>query len=90
MADNGVGIDPKEWAKIFEPYKRLNYSTKGRGLGLYLVKTQVEAMNGRVEISSSCDQGSTFSIFLPSFPMKRSEVNDCNTPLNNAFNELIA
>jgi len=90
ITDNGIGIDPNEWTKIFEPYKRLNYSTKGRGLGLYLVKTQVEAMNGRVEISSSSDQGSMFSIFLPCSPTNRSGLNERTMQLNNAFNELIA
>ena len=65
IADNGVGIDKKDWEKIFEPYKRLDYSTKGRGLGLYMIKTQVDAMDGHIEVSSSIGQGSTFSIYIP-------------------------
>ena len=69
VTDNGIGIDQKEWEKIFEPYMRLDYSTHGRGLGLYMVNTQVEAMKGHVEVSSSIGQGSTFSIFIPYKPL---------------------
>ncbi len=43
-------------------YGRLSGATEGKGLGLYLVKTQVEAMNGKIEVQSKKDIGTTFTI----------------------------
>lgn len=62
VSDNGVGIEltPERERKIFDMYGRLSGATEGKGLGLYLVKTQVEAMNGRIEVKSEKDVGTTF------------------------------
>ncbi len=65
VADNGVGIPLSAHSKIFEPYKRLSLNGKGKGLGLYLVKTQVEAMGGTIQLSSDEQIGSTFTVKLP-------------------------
>jgi signal transduction histidine kinase len=63
--DNGIGIDVKDYEKIFQPYKRLSAKGNGKGLGLYLVKTQVEAMGGSITVSSQVGTGTTFTIKLP-------------------------
>ena len=39
---------------------------EGKGLGLYLVKTQIEAMNGTIEVQSEVEKGTTFIVILPS------------------------
>ncbi len=65
FADNGIGIPTKDYGKIFQPYKRLNATGGGKGLGLYLVKTQVEAMGGKVSVSGQEGEGTTFTIQLP-------------------------
>jgi signal transduction histidine kinase len=70
VRDNGTGINQTNLEKIFEPYKRLTLNGEGKGLGLYLVRTQVEAMKGRIEVISKEGEGSTFSIYLPQ-PDKR-------------------
>jgi signal transduction histidine kinase len=65
--DNGLGIDLKQYSKehIFGLYKRLHLHTEGKGLGLYLVKTQIETLKGRIELESEPDIGSIFTVYLP-------------------------
>jgi len=65
LRDNGMGMRAEDYPKIFEPYKRLNLDTPGKGLGLYMVKTQVEAMGGTIRVSSEEGRGSVFTIVLP-------------------------
>lgn len=64
VSDNGIGMEltPEKERKIFDMYGRLSGATEGKGLGLYLVKTQVEAMNGKIEVQSKKDIGTTFTI----------------------------
>jgi two-component system, NtrC family, nitrogen regulation sensor histidine kinase NtrY len=63
IADNGSGIDPDFKSKIFTP----NFTTKsaGMGLGLALVKSSVESMNGQIWFESETNSGTTFYIRLP-------------------------
>lgn len=67
VRDNGMGIDlEKNGDKLFGLYNRFNSKNiAGRGIGLYLVKTQVEALNGKLSLESIVDQGTTFYIYLP-------------------------
>ena len=68
IADNGPGISPKDQAKIFERFYRVDKSrdrsTGGSGLGLAIVKHIVRVHNGRIELNSTLDQGSTFTIYI--------------------------
>lgn len=66
FADNGLGIDLQQHGhRLFGMYSRFHFHTEGKGLGLYLVKTQVEALNGKIEIQSKEGQGSVFTVLLP-------------------------
>lgn len=66
FSDNGLGIDlEKNKEKIFGMYKRFHVHVEGKGLGLHLVKTQVEALNGKIEVESVLGEGTCFKIFLP-------------------------
>ncbi|MBX7140871.1 MAG: PAS domain S-box protein [Chitinophagales bacterium] len=66
VQDNGLGIDlAKNGAKLFTLYKRFHNHIEGRGIGLYLVKNQVESLGGKIEAESKPDQGTTFRILLP-------------------------
>lgn len=66
IKDNGLGFDMKEQReKVFKLYKRFHTHVPGRGLGLYLVKTQTEILNGRVEAESKLNGGATFTIIVP-------------------------
>ncbi len=63
--DNGLGIDLKLYKdKIFGFYKRFHTHVEGKGIGLHLIKTQVEMMGGRVEVESKVNEGTTFTIFI--------------------------
>lgn len=65
VTDNGLGIDLQKHGKdIFNLYKRFHRKIDGKGLGLYLVRSQVTAMGGRIEVESAPGQGTTFKIFL--------------------------
>jgi signal transduction histidine kinase len=66
VKDNGLGMDTKKLKdKIFTLYQRFHHHVEGKGIGLFLVKTQVEALNGTIEISSKVNEGTTFTIRLP-------------------------
>ena len=65
VADNGVGIDlVQAGTDIFKLYKRFHPQHPGRGVGLYLTKTHVVSMGGRIEVSSAVGQGTRFTITL--------------------------
>ncbi|RYD57872.1 MAG: PAS domain S-box protein [Sphingobacteriales bacterium] len=66
FTDNGIGIDTtKNQSKLFGLYNRFNFTVEGRGLGLFMVKTQVEALKGTIELSSELDKGTDIYIRLP-------------------------
>ena len=58
-------LTPEKERKIFDMYGRLSGATEGKGFGLYLVKTQVEAMDGKIEVISEKGVGTTFTITFP-------------------------
>ena len=61
--DNGIGIDLERFGdKVFGIYKRFHIHVDGTGIGLHLVKTQVEAMNGQISIQSKVNSGTKFTI----------------------------
>ncbi|UQD57436.1 PAS domain-containing protein [Flavobacterium sp. K5-23] len=63
--DNGIGIDLKRNGdKVFGLYQRFHNYPDSKGLGLYLVKSQVEAMGGTINIESKVDKGTIFTITL--------------------------
>lgn len=64
--DNGLGIDLEKYGtQIFSLYHRFHDHIEGKGIGLYLVKMQTEAMQGSIEVESSPGLYTQFSIRLP-------------------------
>jgi PAS domain S-box-containing protein len=64
--DNGIGIDMKKnGSQLFGLYKRFNNNTDGNGIGLYMVKAQLESMGGNIVAESKPDEGAEFIITLP-------------------------
>lgn len=63
FSDNGIGIDLKRNKdKVFGLYQRFHDYPDSKGLGLYLVKSQVESMGGKIEIESEVNEGTTFTL----------------------------
>jgi signal transduction histidine kinase len=70
VADNGIGIEPKFYERVFTIFKRLhNASTyPGTGIGLAIVKKIVERHGGRIWIEANEGGGSRFHLTLPAVP----------------------
>jgi len=67
FSDNGLGIDLKRYGgRLFGLYQRFHQSKEGKGLGLYMVNSQVVAMGGKIEVESEPMVGTTFKIFFKS------------------------
>ena len=64
VKDNGVGIPADKLDYIFGLFKRLEQDSVGKGLGLYIVKSQVESLGGRIEVESDGETGTTFHVYL--------------------------
>lgn len=65
VADNGIGIDlKKHGTKLFGMYKTFHPNPDARGIGLFITKNQVEALGGKIEVSSVVNEGTQFKIFL--------------------------
>jgi light-regulated signal transduction histidine kinase (bacteriophytochrome) len=63
--DNGLGLDlKKNGHKLFGMYKTFHGNEDAKGIGLYITKNQIEAMDGKIEVESKLDCGSTFKIFI--------------------------
>lgn len=61
--DNGIGIDVEKYKeKLFGLYQRFHNYPDSKGLGLYLVKSQIESMGGEIKIESEVNKGTKFII----------------------------
>ncbi len=71
IQDNGIGIDlARHKEKLFGLYKRFHHHVEGKGLGLHLVKLQVESLSGKITVESQLNEGTTFTIEIPNFFLK--------------------
>ena len=63
VSDNGLGINlERHKDKVFGLHKTFHRLPDSKGVGLYMTKSQVEAMGGSVSVESEVDKGSTFKI----------------------------
>jgi two-component system, OmpR family, sensor histidine kinase BaeS len=67
ITDTGIGIEPTEISNIFNAYYRGASVTKipGEGIGLYVVKENLNQLNATIDVQSTLGKGSTFTIKLP-------------------------
>lgn len=88
IRDNGMGMNLESHGnELFGLYKRFHSHIEGRGLGLYLVKSQIESLGGKIEIESQLNTGTTFYIYFKIFTDIDGQVcldNDCCTLFYNA------
>src|SRR5436190_2343508 len=68
VRDSGIGLSEEQRARLFQPFAQADSSTTrkfgGTGLGLSIVRRLTELMAGSVDIQSTPDQGSTFTVTL--------------------------
>lgn len=80
VKDSGIGISKNDQDKLFTKFyrseKATGYNPEGSGLGLYVVKSYVEAWGGKISVESVEAKGSTFTI---SIPMKGGDKDEKNS-----------
>ncbi len=66
VTDNGLGIDlARHGKKIFNLYRRFHHQVPGKGIGLYLIRTQMEAHGGEIQVESTPYAGASFRLTFP-------------------------
>jgi signal transduction histidine kinase/CheY-like chemotaxis protein len=87
VSDDGPGIPSEILDKVFEPF----FTTKkeGSGLGLYIVKSLVERLGGRLRVESRLGEGTTFYIYLPYETIEEERVEERALPLDRRFRILV-
>lgn len=65
VSDNGLGIDMEKYGnKVFGLRKTFHNHPDAKGVGLYLVRSQVESLGGTIQVESQVNQGTTFTIYF--------------------------
>lgn len=76
VTDRGVGIDKKDFARVFTKFDRiqnpLSHSESGSGLGLFLAQQLAKGHGGKIVLTSTPKKGSTFTLYLPKKSSLRS------------------
>ena len=72
VKDNGIGIQPENYGRIFDLFNKLNVNSDGTGIGLALVKRIVEFHGGRIWVESEAGKGAAFYFTLPASPESKS------------------
>ena len=66
VIDNGLGFNVREHREnLFKLYKRFHTHVDGKGLGLFLIKTQLETLGGEIDIQSELNRGTVVTITFP-------------------------
>ncbi|HAR19700.1 MAG TPA: hypothetical protein DCR46_03510 [Cytophagales bacterium] len=72
IKDNGIGMEETILNQIFDMHFRGNERSTGTGLGLYIVKTAIDALNGKIQVNSKISVGTEFVFSLPYKMMNKS------------------
>lgn len=82
--DEGIGFDAVKYSdKVFRLYNRFHNHVSGKGMGLFLVKSHVDILNGTIEVQSEPRKGAKFMIRLPLFSglsLERFNQDDSEEP----------
>lgn len=66
VKDNGQGMDKNVSKRAFDMFYRGNENSRGSGLGLFIVKSNIEKLGGEIKMKSKVSEGTEIKIFLPS------------------------
>lgn len=94
ISDNGIGFDyEKNKKNLFRLYKRFHNNADGKGIGLHLVKKQVDAMHGQIDVDSTPGVGTSFELYFRQRPVDITKLDSIllidDDTLNNMINERI-
>ena len=81
IEDTGRGIPREHLKKIFEPFFSTKPPGEGTGLGLFVTRSIIDKLGGRIEVESRLGQGTKFSIRLPKQPDINTGVGDDDSRL---------
>lgn len=81
VADNGLGIPPKDQSHIFEPFFTTKPIGEGTGLGLAQVYGIIKQHGGSIDMISQVNEGTQFNIYLPSYSENDTEPKKAETSL---------
>ncbi len=66
FSDNGMGLDPAlAKDRLFGLYQRFHHGVEGKGLGLFMMRSQVHGMNGTIQVNCNTNEGFTVTIDIP-------------------------
>jgi signal transduction histidine kinase len=69
VEDSGIGMDPEQVERLFEPFKQASEGTareyEGTGLGLAIIRRMADRIGGDVEVDTEQGKGSRFTVRLP-------------------------
>ncbi len=93
VTDTGVGIEPEQRERIFEPFEQSvggdGVTREGTGLGLAIVRRLVDLMGGTIELDSTVGEGSRFAVTLPNLPVATRDALSVDFSLHSGdFNSL--
>jgi signal transduction histidine kinase len=79
ISDNGCGMPEENLPKIFEPFFTTKEGDRGTGLGLAITYGLVKKLHGDITVKSKLDEGTTFTITLPTRVQEESIENESAT-----------
>jgi len=92
VKDTGIGIPKEQQQNIFNPYHQITHEKRniqGIGMGLNIVKNIINDINGKIEIDSEPDKGTTFKIIFDKHTIKKEDAITSNVLLSKPFGSTI-
>lgn len=92
VADSGIGISKEDQKHIFDRFYKAETTgenaASGSGIGLSLVKEYIDLYKGKIEVASSPNRGTTFSVFIPLPKLEAPQKNEEKTEKPEKINPL--
>jgi sensor histidine kinase regulating citrate/malate metabolism len=77
VRDNGLGINLERYGhQVFKLHKTFHKHPESRGIGLFMIKNQIEALGGEISIASQVDNGTTIFVYFNKYNVDSGEDSD--------------